>query len=527
MRLLTALLLVLAAAPAAAAILPVHPDGSGDYPTIQAAIDAASEGDSVLLADGVYSGPGNRDLRFFGKAITVSSAAGDPALCVIECGGSVAEYHRGVAFVDGEDPSTVLAGITIQNGWADDPDDRGGGILIGYAARPRIERCVIRDCRADLGGALYGDGYAAPRLVDCVFEANTAGACAGVALNNEGRPQVIRCRFLENECSWGGALAFAGLAALAREVEPTPGQAAVQLEQWQPPLEAGSRSWPQLTVEGCFFDWNVARDWEGAGIYFLGDQLMLRDTVIAHSRGNSWAAGGCALYFAGIPEHPSQIDGVSFVKNTGDEGDATAIRSNGGSLEIAHCLFADVPHNQVIDCYDTDARVQLTCCDLFTGGTGEWEGCTADQYDVNGNFDADPLICDAEAGDFHLSPGSPCLPEGNTCGVQIGAFGEGCTPTAALPPPARGARLAALPNPFNPEVNLRFALAEAGPVRLEILSVAGRRLRVLAEGGLAAGEQAMTWDGRDAAGQALPSGVYLARLLAPGRLEQAKLVLLR
>lgn len=526
MRVLTALLLVLAAVPATARVLHVQPDGLGKYPTIQSAIDAAAEGDSVLLADGVYSGPGNRDLRFLGKAITVSSA-GDPALCVIECGGSAAEYHRGAAFTDSEDPSTVLAGITIRGGWVDDPDDRGGGILVGYAARPRIERCVIRDCRADLGGALYGDGYAAPRLVDCVFAGNTAGACAGVALNNEGRPQVIGCRFLENECSWGGALAFAALAALGCGDDLTPGQAAAQLEQALPTSRPGDRSWPQLTVDGCLFDWNVARDWEGAGIYFIGDQLILRDTVIAHSGGDGWAAGGCALNFSALPEHPSQIEGVSFVKNSGDEGDATAIRSSGGSLEIARSLFADIPHNQVIDCYGSDAVVQLTCCDLFTSGTGEWEGCTADQYGVSGNFDADPLICDADAGDFHLSPGSPCLPEGNSCGAQVGALGEGCTATATLPPPALRARLAAQPNPFNPQVSLRFALAEAGRVRLEILSVAGRRLRVLAEGGLAAGEQAITWDGRDAAGQALPSGVYLARLAAPGRLEQAKLVLLR
>jgi len=57
--------------------------------------------------------------------------------------------------------------------------------------------------------------------------------------------------------------------------------------------------------------------------------------------------------------------------------------------------------------------------------------------------------------------------------------------------------------------------------------VPGRRLRVLLEARPPAGEQALVWDGRDAAGQALPSGVSLARLVAPGRQELAKLVLLR
>ena len=56
-----------------------------DYATIQAAIDAASPADVVLLADGVYTGPGNKDLDFYGKLITVCSGSGDPAGCVIDC----------------------------------------------------------------------------------------------------------------------------------------------------------------------------------------------------------------------------------------------------------------------------------------------------------------------------------------------------------------------------------------------------------------------------------------------------------
>jgi hypothetical protein len=81
-----------------------------DYPTIQQGIDAAQNGDTVIVADGVYTGIGNKDLDFRGKSITVKSANG-PASTIIDCGG----LGRGVYFHSGETTESVLSGFTIKN----------------------------------------------------------------------------------------------------------------------------------------------------------------------------------------------------------------------------------------------------------------------------------------------------------------------------------------------------------------------------------------------------------------------------
>jgi hypothetical protein len=63
---------------------------------------------------------------------------------------------------------------------------------------------------------------------------------------------------------------------------------------------------------------------------------------------------------------------------------------------------------------------------------------------------------------------------------------------------------------------LSFTLARAGDARLEVFDLAGRRVRVLASGTMTAGPHETRWDLRDASGSAVASGVYLARLTAPG-----------
>ncbi len=145
------------------------------YPTIQAAIDAASYGDTVLVHPGTYAGFGNRDLDFLGKAITVTSEKPYDrdvvATTIIDCGGgpSPAMSHRAFIFQNGEGTDSVVAGFTIINGHirpgggaGANGQDAFGGAIRCIGSSPTIRKCVITDCVADGSGGDGGPGNPDP-----------------------------------------------------------------------------------------------------------------------------------------------------------------------------------------------------------------------------------------------------------------------------------------------------------------------------------------------------------------------------
>jgi len=119
----------------------------GDQATIQAGIDAAVNGDTVIVADGIWTGDGNRDLDFLGKNIVVRSANG-PENCTIDCQGSKADPHRGFHLQSGEGRDAEIQGLTITNGHA----DMGGAIRFQGAQVTIRGNIIIGNYGANGGG---------------------------------------------------------------------------------------------------------------------------------------------------------------------------------------------------------------------------------------------------------------------------------------------------------------------------------------------------------------------------------------
>jgi hypothetical protein len=187
--------------PCRATVYHVNPDGLGDFPTIQAAIDHAAGGDVIELGDGVFQGEGNRDIRLGGRAITVRSQGLDPAACVIDCQGTESEFHR--AFELENDAGCAIEGISMINGCA-----QPGGAICCWDSSPIIRGCVFTGNRApgfSSGGAVSCGGGSA-QLLDCLLRENTAVSGGAVEFCASADGYVRRCIFSRNAAGIGPAV---------------------------------------------------------------------------------------------------------------------------------------------------------------------------------------------------------------------------------------------------------------------------------------------------------------------------------
>ncbi len=205
---------------------------SASYPTIQSGVDAARSGDTVLVADGTYSGSGNRDIDFHGKSLTVTSQNG-PTKTIVDCGGFKSKdgsgNHRGFHVHSGE-PKAIISGFTIKNGYemasgnvlaaAHNPGDVkgdeavyvGGGVAFVDNSRSvlLLAHCIVYRNTADGGGGVYCESSGGTiTLTDCTVFDNTAdegGGGISNAIGKSGKITEINCMVFGNTADLGGGI---------------------------------------------------------------------------------------------------------------------------------------------------------------------------------------------------------------------------------------------------------------------------------------------------------------------------------
>lgn len=175
----------------------------GDHPTIQAAIDASVDGDTVLVADGTYKGQGNKDLDLGGKELIVQSENG-PLKTIIDCEND----GRGFYFHSGELEDALVSGFTITNGRV---RDQGGAIYVINSA-PTITNCIIvnntatTSSKTSQGGGIYLGNAGSATIVNCVIARNTSNYEGGGIYIYNARASITNCTITRNVAINGGGL---------------------------------------------------------------------------------------------------------------------------------------------------------------------------------------------------------------------------------------------------------------------------------------------------------------------------------
>ena len=496
----------------------------GDYADIGEAVNAASNGDSVLVAPGSYT-----DLSFIleGKDVSLIGTAGAEETFIdyqIPDGPRDRdEYPASMVFMNGVGPDALVQGFTFKNKrvqgfwslilcWYASPtfrdlvfenndmtdfggsDSGYGGVLRCNSASPQVYDCCFKNNAAWKGGAVYLENDSSPRFEDVEFIANAAND-GGAVYSSGGHPTFLRASFVDNlaidylhesygwEAGNGGAVAdFSSIAHF----------------------------------EDCLFARNIAEfapEWAGFGESGRGGAVF-------SSSSNSYFLG-CTFYgnlaqdFEGYDQN---FGGALYFSDSGDN-----------EVNISCCIVADSFEGGGIYAASAAAVPDIGCSDVWGNDDGNYTGACPDFTGQWGNISEDPQFCAPCLGDFKLSERSPCLPWNNDCGELMGVFGEGCTSTVVDEMPPAQLRLGrSFPNPFNPSTEIEFVLAEPATLGVEICDLAGRRVRILLSAtAFEAGEHRIRWDGRGERGQCLSSGVYMLRVQISNRVFSRKLILLK
>jgi len=181
-KVILAFIYLILAIPCPARTITVDDNAPADFNNIQAAIGDANDGDTIIVADGRYTGQGNRDINFLGKVITLQSENG-PENCIIDCNGTYEENHRGFYFLNGEIANSILDGFTITKGYVVVICKGGAGVYLDNSS-PTIRNCIIKGNVAELdpyslcfcyGGGIYVGKGSRPTITTCMINGNSVG----------------------------------------------------------------------------------------------------------------------------------------------------------------------------------------------------------------------------------------------------------------------------------------------------------------------------------------------------------------
>jgi len=427
----------------------IRADGTGDFPTIQAGLTGAVAGDTLELADGTYSGPGNRDLNPAGKDLVVRSQSGAPTACVID-GQSI----RGLILVSGESASFVVSDLGFMHC---ENLGGGGGAIVCVLSSPTIRGCRFEMNRAGAdGGAIHAEGNGAkPTIMNCVFINNQCTDGGAIGVYDAGPINIQGCHFEENYASSGGAISVSGQIAVTVSNCSFFSNTAT----YGGAISCAGTS--STSAIDCVFTENLAFSEGGAiSVRHLASATVSASTIagnVAVGKGGALLLDVGPVVVADCVIAGNYADGRGGALSCGGNGTVSVTSStlagNHGRL-FGGGLYGELGAVVVFDQSVVFENCAIVGADVFLSGAAVADfRCSAmdtTKHESGGgvvvygpdNVFSDPLFCGPEscemapttAGTYNVAIDSPCLSQNSPCGLLIGALGEGCGGAVSVGP---------------------------------------------------------------------------------------------
>ncbi|MCK4546333.1 MAG: agmatine deiminase family protein [Candidatus Eisenbacteria sp.] len=317
---------------------------------------------------------------------------------------------------------------------------------------------------------------------------------------------------------------------------------------------ASHPDYPELEANVAYFEgltncygrpYNVVRVYCGSiggnSVASYTNSLILNNKVFVPVFGISSDSGALAAYEAAMP-------GYEVLGYTGSWYDDDAIHCRGMGIHDQYMLRVDT--NRITDLEENTGDYRVTAFIDDRSEAGLVADSTLVYWRLEGETPFNAIVMQATADpDSHYADIPGQADETNIeyyvfAGDYSGrrearplvapeawyTFNTGTAPTSVAE--GEGARvsvalLESYPNPFNPVMTARYQVPLPGPVELSVYSTEGRLIRRLVDGDVGAGDHEVIWDGTDAAGKPVSSGVYFLRLVAGETATARRVVLLK